>query len=123
MNPSPRSPGWQGFVEEVAAAADLDEPALQMTVGVSDGVRLYAVRHASGSEANTLYVSEDPESVRMLYPHDAGLEHFGDDARVVVCEPLTHLPGMWREVSAGTALIIGEDIEERAFQPITPLAA
>jgi hypothetical protein len=25
---------------------------------------------------------------------------------------------VWREVPAGTALIIGEDIEERPFQPI-----
>jgi glutamine amidotransferase len=108
-----------GFVEEVAAAADVDEPALQMTVGVSDGVRLYAVRYASGPEANTLFVSEDPGSVRMLYPQDEGMAHFGDDARVVVSEPLTQLPGMWREVSAGTALIIGADIEERAFQPIS----
>ena len=44
-----------------------------MTVGVSDGVRLYAVRYASGPEVNTLFVSEDPESVRMLYPDDEGL--------------------------------------------------
>jgi glutamine amidotransferase len=72
---------------------------------------------------NTLFVSEDPESVRMLYPKNEGLEHFGDDARVVVSEPLTHLPGMWREVAAGTALIIGKDIEEQAFQPISPMAA
>ena len=112
-----------GLVEAIAATADLDEPALQMTVGVSDGARLYAVRYASGPEVNTLYVSEDPESVRMLYPDDERLEHFGDDARVVVSEPLTHLPGMWRELPAGTALIIGEDIEERAFQPISPAAA
>jgi predicted glutamine amidotransferase len=49
--------------------------------------------------------------------------HFGDDARVVVSEPLTDLPGLWREVPAGTALIVGEDIEEQAFQPISPAAA
>ena len=112
-----------GFVEAIAAAADLGEPALQMTVGVSDGVRLYAARYASGPEVNTLFVSEDPESVRMLYPGNEGLEHFGDDSRVVVSEPLTHLPGMWREVPAGSALIIGNEIEERAFRPISPMAA
>jgi glutamine amidotransferase len=28
------------------------------------------------------------------------------------------LPGVWREVPAGTALIVGDDIEERPFQPI-----
>jgi predicted glutamine amidotransferase len=86
-----------GFVEAIAAAADLGEPALQMTVGVSDGARLYA--------------------------DDEPLVHFGDDARVVVSEPLTDLPGLWREVPAGTALIVGEDIEEQAFQPISPAAA
>jgi hypothetical protein len=112
-----------GFVEAVAAEAGVDEPTLQMTVGLSDGVRLYAVRYASGAEVNTLFVSEDPESVRMLYPDNEGLEHFADDARVVVSEPLTHLPGMWREVPAGTALIIGGDVEEQSFQPIGPMAA
>jgi glutamine amidotransferase len=111
-----------GFVEAIAATADLDEPAVQMTVGVSDGARLYAVRYASGPEVNTLFVSEHPESVRMLYPDDERLDHFGDDARVVVSEPLTHLSGRWREVPAGTALIIGTDIEERAFEPINPIA-
>ena len=107
-----------GFVEAAAAAAGVGEPALQMTIGVSDGVRLYAARYASGPEVNTLFVSEDPESVRMLYPDDERLMHFGDDARVVVSEPLTDLPGVWREVPAGTALIVGDDIEERPFQPI-----
>jgi glutamine amidotransferase len=112
-----------GFVEAIAAAADLGEPALQMTVGVSDGARLYAARYASGPEANTLFVSEDLQSVRMLYPDDEPLVHFGGDARVVVSEPLTDLPGLWREVPAGTALIVGEDIEEQAFEPISPAAA
>ncbi len=72
---------------------------------------------------NTLFVSEDLQAVRMLYPHDERLLHFGDHARVVVSEPLTDLPGVWREVPAGTALIIGNDIEERAFQPISAVAA
>ncbi|WP_231994741.1 class II glutamine amidotransferase [Mycobacterium sp. ACS4054] len=112
-----------GFVEAVADAAGVAEPALQMTVGVSDGARLYAVRYASGPEVNTLFVNEDQQSVRMLYPQDEGAGHFGDDARVVVSEPLTTLPGAWREVPAGTALIIGDDIEERPFQPISPAAA
>ncbi|HKI38810.1 MAG TPA: class II glutamine amidotransferase, partial [Mycobacterium sp.] len=91
-------------------------------LGVSDGATLYAVRYASGPEVNTLFVSEGPESVRMLYPDNEGPGHFGDDARVVVSEPLTDLPGMWREVPSGTALIIGNDIEERAFQPVSPMA-
>jgi hypothetical protein len=94
-----------------------------MTVGVSDGIRLYAVRYARGPQVNTLFVSEDLQSVRMLYPDNEPLVHFGDDARVVVSEPLTDLPGLWREVPAGTALIVGKDIEEQTFQPISPVAA
>jgi predicted glutamine amidotransferase len=112
-----------GFVEATAAAAGFDDPALQMTVGVSDGDRLYAARYASGPEVNTLFVSEDAASVRMLYPENERLSHFSDDCRVVVSEPLAHLPGMWREVPAGTALIIDLEVEEREFQPIAPVAA
>jgi len=112
-----------GFVEATAAAAGVQEPALQMTVGVSDGMRLYTVRYASGPEVNTLFVSEDAASVRMLYPDNERLAHFRDDARVVVSEPLTDLPGLWRKVPAGTALIIGEEVEEQTFQPITPVTS
>lgn len=68
-------------------------------------------------------MAEDLRSVRMLYPDNERLVHFGDFARVVVSEPLTDLPGAWREVPAGTALIIDKHIKERAFQPISAVAA
>jgi glutamine amidotransferase len=64
-----------------------------MTVGVTDSRRIYAVRYASGGEVNTLFVSEDAFSVRMLYPENERLAHFSDDTRVVVSEPLADLPG------------------------------
>ena len=112
-----------GFVETAAAAAGVTDPALQMTVGVSDGTRLYAARYASGTEVNTLFVSEDVGSLRMLYPENERFSHFSDGARAVVSEPLIDLPGMWREIPAGTALVIGEDIEERDFRPIRPASA
>jgi glutamine amidotransferase len=109
-----------GFVEQTAAAAGVTGPALQMTVGISDGVRLFAARYASGDEVNTLFISEDVASVRMLYPENEQLAHFGDNTRVVVSEPLADLPGLWREVPAGTALVIGDDIVERRFEPMSP---
>jgi len=112
-----------GFVETAAAAAGVTDPALQMTVGVSDGTRLYAARYASGTEVNTLFVSEDVASLRMLYPENERFSHFSDGARAVVSEPLIDLPGMWREIPAGTALVIGDDIQERSFQPISPTSA
>jgi predicted glutamine amidotransferase len=109
-----------GFVETTAAEANVREPALQMTVGISDGARLYAARYASGGQVNTLFVSESAASVRMLYPETERLLHFGDDTTVVVSEPLAGLPGLWREVPAGTAVIVDDNIVEQAFVPAVP---
>ena len=43
-----------------------------MTIDVSDGERLYAVRYASGPEANSLFVTADASGVRALYPATCG---------------------------------------------------
>ncbi len=108
------------FVESVGAAAGVDQP-LQMTVGVTDGERLYAVRYASSGAANTLFTSADVESVRALYPADERFEHFSADARVVVSEPLTALPGLWHEVPAGSAVVVSRSgVEQLPFRPRSP---
>ena len=108
-----------GLVEAVGAAAGIAEP-LQMTVGLTDGEVLYAVRYASGPVVNTLYVSEDVDSVRMLYPEQERLQHFSDDARVVVSEPLVELPGLWREVPPSTALVVTDTVRQQPFRPMPP---
>jgi predicted glutamine amidotransferase len=105
-----------GFIEAVGARAGIAEP-LQMTVGLTDGRKLYAVRYASGPVVNTLWISEDVASVRMLYPERERLSHLSDDARVIVSEPLVALPGMWREVPPSTALIVNDAVDVRAFRP------
>ena len=108
-----------GLVEASASAEGIEDP-LQMTVGVTDGSTLYAARYASGPVVNSLFVSEDVQSIRSLYPEDERFAHFSDDARVVVSEPLVDLPGLWREVPAGTALAVGAETSERAFAPQAP---
>jgi predicted glutamine amidotransferase len=105
-----------GFVERVAAKAGVQDP-LQMTIGVTNGDHLYAARYASGPVVNTLFISEEPDSVRQLYPEVERLAHFPGRARVVVSEPLVALPGLWNEVTPGSALIIGDEVEEREFRP------
>jgi glutamine amidotransferase len=109
-----------GHVEALGAARGVAEP-LQMTIGLSDGERLYAVRYASGPVVNTLHVSEDIEALRRLYPAEERLAHFGDEARVVVSEPLIALPDLWHEVPSSSALVVqkGPD-EERPFRPRPP---
>jgi predicted glutamine amidotransferase len=109
-----------GFVEAAGRRHGVEHP-LQMTVGLSDGERLYAVRYASsGFAANSLYVSNDAHDVRLLYPENERLQRMSDEARAVVSEPLADLPGLWREVPPSTAVIVqpGDD----AQVPFTPRA-
>ena len=91
---------------------------LQMTVGLTDGERLYAARYASGPVVNTLYFSADMESLRQLYPAEERFAHFGPEARAVVSEPLVALPGLWHEVPAGSALTVEKGRVNLA--PFTP---
>jgi glutamine amidotransferase len=109
-----------GFVEETGRRHGVAEP-LQMTAGLSDGVRVYAARYASGPVVNSLFVSEDARAVRGLYPDDDRFRGLGPEARAVVSEPLGDLPGVWREMPAGSAVIVqpGDD-EEVAFAPRPP---
>jgi predicted glutamine amidotransferase len=109
-----------GYVEFLGAAAGIAEP-LQMTVGVTDGERLYAARYASGQEVNTLYYSADVESLRKLYPEEERFAHFSAEARVVVSEPLVELPGLWHGIPAGSAIVVGKGgVEQLPFVPRPP---
>ena len=110
-----------GFVEAAAEAAGVPEP-VQMTIGLTDGTRLYAARYASGPVVNSLFVSEDVESLRALYPSSERFAHFPDNARAVVSEPLVDLPGVWREVPVATALVVDETVQELPFSPRRPVA-
>jgi predicted glutamine amidotransferase len=47
-----------GFVEEKARGRGVENPA-RMTVGISGGRRVWAVRYSSSHESRTLFVSED----------------------------------------------------------------
>jgi predicted glutamine amidotransferase len=109
-----------GFVEAIGDRHGIAEP-LQMTIGVSNGERLYAVRYASGAqEANSLFVSNEVHDVRLLYPDDERIRHLSDEARAIVSEPLGALPGVWREVEPATAVIVQPGADEEV--PFTPRA-
>ena len=109
-----------GFVEATGRAHGIENP-IQMTLGFSEGERLYAVRYSTEHRSRTLFVSEDVESVRALHPDNARFQRMTAEDRVVVSEPVSDLPGAWREVPESTALIIqrGSD-QQQPFRPRSP---
>ena len=111
-----------GFVEETARRHGIEQP-VQMTIGVTNGERLWAIRYSSEGHSRTLYVSQDVAALRELHPTSERLKQLADEDRAVVSEPLGDLPGAWIEIPESTALIVqpGPD-EQRAFQPRMPEA-
>jgi predicted glutamine amidotransferase len=106
-----------GFVEETGRRHGV-EHALQMTLGVSDGERLYAVRYSTLGRSRTLFSSADAETLRALHPENERLQRLSAEDRAIVSEPLADLPGVWEEIPEATALIIQDGPDEtRAFRP------
>jgi glutamine amidotransferase len=89
------------------------------------GKRLYVHRlhcRLADPEVNTLFVSTSVHDLRLLLPAEERFQHFSDEARVVVSEPLIDLPGQWHEIPPSTALIVrdGPDSEDVPFVPCPP---
>src|SRR3954462_9490425 len=110
-----------GLVEALAVKHGIPN-ALQASFGVSDGERLWAVRHATDAMPRTLFHSADIASVQALHPEDARLQRAREGDVLVVSEPFSDLPGVWVEIPPSTALIVdgGGDVEQRPFSPRPP---
>nr|WP_261564715.1 class II glutamine amidotransferase [Frankia gtarii] len=93
---------------------------LALTFGLADGETLFAARYASGPVVNTLYMSESVDAIRMLYPEHERLRRIPADARAVLSEPLSELPGVWREIPPSTALVVTDTPHQRPFRPQPP---
>ena len=107
-----------GLVEAIGQRHGVEHP-LQMTLGVSDGDTLYAVRYSSEGDSRSLYHSESMRTLRAVYPGHAA--HFSEDARAVVSEPISNLPGAWIKVQEGTLLQVRHgEITQEPFEPTLP---
>ncbi|MBW2460556.1 MAG: class II glutamine amidotransferase [Deltaproteobacteria bacterium] len=105
-----------GFVEAVGRGAGIANP-LMMTLGISDGERLYAVRYSSEADSRTLFYSRDMLALKHLHP---SIDRFSDDARVIVSEPLSGVDD-WVPIDEGTWIVVdGGHVETRAFAPAAP---
>jgi predicted glutamine amidotransferase len=106
-----------GFVEATGNTHGVRFP-VQMTVGLSDGERLWAVRYSSERRSRTLFVSQEVSALRELHPESERLQRLTEEDRAIVSEPLGDLQGAWLEVPESTAVIVqpGPD-EQRPFHP------
>jgi predicted glutamine amidotransferase len=112
-----------GLVEATARAHGI-ERAVQASIGVSDGERLWSVRYSTEGRSRTLFVSADVESVRRLHPDNPRLERLREGDRVIVSEPFSDLPGVWDEIPEATALTVANgNVEQRSFVPGVPTEA
>lgn len=112
-----------GFVEATAVKHGI-EHAVQASIGLSDGERLWAIRYSTEWRSRTLFVSAEAPAIRQLHPENPRLQLLRDEDRLVVSEPIADLPGVWRAIPEATVLIVqpGPD-EERPFRPHFELAA
>jgi predicted glutamine amidotransferase len=119
-DPLPALERTAGLIESLGRRERITCP-LQMTIGLSDGERLIAVRYASVEPTNTLYISSRVDDLKEMYPLNPQVQALSAEARAVVSEPLEALPGTWHEVPPGTALIVqpGAD-DEVPFRPQAP---
>ena len=106
-----------GLVEKIGDRHGIEHP-VQMTVGITDGRRIYAFRYSSEGKSYTLYHSMSMEALHELEP---ATRRFSDDARVVVSEPLTDLSDYWVQIPESTAVLMeGGNVEMVPFVPAAP---
>ena len=109
-----------GLVEDVAQRHGIDDP-LQMTIGTSDGERLWAFRYSSARESRSLFYSTDLETLRRTYPDNPNLQKLSEETRLVVSEPVGDLTGAWNEVPESSYGVIQKgDDELHPFRPEAP---
>jgi predicted glutamine amidotransferase len=105
-----------GFVEKVARDNGVAQ-AVWMTLGLSDGKNVIAVRYASDGDAPTLYHTRDMEHLYRLNKDLRG--RFSEGTRLIVSEPIGNVAEEWSEIGQAKAVTFrdGEAIAG-PFQPI-----
>ncbi len=102
-------------VETTAAAHNID-PAVWMTLGISDGQSLWGFRYGSDGRCPTLYISPGIEELMVVNPEIDG--RFGDFAVCLVSEPMGMFEEIWREVPEQSMVVVSDtDIIVKPFTP------
>ncbi|MEU1481075.1 class II glutamine amidotransferase [Streptomyces sp. NPDC001668] len=106
-----------GAVERIGRGHGVEFP-LQMTVGVTDGERVWAFRYSSEGASRSLFYSTRVDALRKLHPDAAFLREVSDDTRLIVSEPLGDLPGAWNEVPESSYSVIQDGADD--LHPFVP---
>ncbi len=108
-----------GLVESVADRAKIENP-LWMTLGFTDGVRVYGVRYTREGEAPSLCHTREPKDLRGVCP---ALALAAPHCRILASEPLGDLPKAWHFIPNCSAVVIeGERVDAYPFEPDPPPA-
>lgn len=106
-----------GLVEHLAKKHEI-ENALQMTLGISDGESLYAVRYSTEGESRSLFYSATRDVTATIGPDSC---NFSRGARAIVSEPLSNLEADWVPVPEASFVKITQgDITCEPFAPAPP---
>ncbi|MEV8593107.1 class II glutamine amidotransferase [Streptomyces sp. NPDC052012] len=109
-----------GLVERIGHEHGVEYP-LQMTVAVTDGVRLWAFRYSSERRSRSLFYNTRVETLRSLHPEIGFLREVSDDTRLIVSEPLGDMPGAWNAVPESTYGVVqpeGDAMFDFTPQPV-----
>jgi glutamine amidotransferase len=91
-------------VVEAACESVGAHEGIQMTIAATNGKVVHAARHATSTTPRSLYHSGDVEALQAMYPDNARLQQLTRDARFIVSEPLSDLPGAFEEVLPNTMI-------------------
>jgi glutamine amidotransferase len=106
-----------GFIEMVGEEHGIERP-LQMTLGISDGDSLYAVRYSTAGQSRSLFHSTDVEALHDVTPE---ADRVSSKTCAIVSEPLTSLADAWQEVPESSFLTITRGkVHREDFEPRRP---
>ena len=106
-----------GFIEMTGERYGIEKP-LQMSLGISDGEKLYAVRYSSEGRSRSLFHSKDVEALQDVTPE---ADRVSSRTCAIVSEPLTGLADAWQEVPEASFLTIAHGkVHREDFVPRRP---
>ena len=93
----------------------------QGTIATSEGQRIWAFRYSSEGKSRSLFFSKELDTLRAMYPEREIFQELGEDARLILSEPIGDLPGAWNEMPESSYGVAGGGEDALlGFKPVEP---